>query len=335
MAALSDLYPLTFEPAFRSYIWGGRNLEAWGRRLPPGPVAESWEISGHPASPTRVKAGPLAGRPLTELVEELGPALLGWRNAEALRRRRFPLLVKLLDAAQTLSVQVHPDDAYAAAHEGGEWGKTEMWYILDAGPMARIIYGLRAGVTPDAFRAALAAGQLETCLHYLPVQAGDVIFIPAGAIHALLGDAIVLEIQQTSDITYRVYDWNRVGADGKPRPLHIEPALAVMDFGLIEPAACRPAPPPSDAGATRQRLCRRDAPFMVERVTLPGGTRWDGRCDGSTFEIWVTLAGAGQIAWAGGSLSLPALQMALLPAALGEFTLSAEAPAVFLRAAMV
>ena len=330
MTALPDLYPLTFEPAFRSYIWGGRNLEAWGRRLPAGPVAESWEISGHPASPTCVKVGPLAGRPLTELVEELGPALLGWRHAEALRRRRFPLLIKLLDAAQTLSVQVHPNDAYAAAHEGGEWGKTEMWYILSAAPGARIIYGLRAGVTPQRFRAALAAGDLESCLHYLPIRADDAIFIPAGAIHALLGDAMVLEIQQTSDITYRVYDWNRPGADGKPRPLHIEPALEVIDFSLIEPAACGAVATATPDGVVRRRLCG-NAPFLVERIELPAGARWDGCCDGSTFEIWATRAGAGQLLWAGGAQPLPALQLALLPAALGAFQMQADRPSVFLR----
>ena len=328
--ALSELYPLIFEPEFRSYIWGGRNLAALGRQLPAGVVAESWEISGHPASPTRVKAGPLAGRPLTALVETMGFDLLGRRNHDAWERRRFPLLVKLLDATRKLSVQVHPDDAYAIAHEGGEWGKTEMWYILSAGPTAQIVCGLRAGVTPAQLRNALDAGAPEPCLHYLPVRAGDAVFVPAGAIHALLGDAIVIEIQQTSDITYRLFDWNRPGADGKPRPLHIERALDVIDFGLVEPAACRPEPATAIAGVRRQRLCHAPA-FVVEQVSLEAGASLSADGDGSTFEIWVAVAGNGTLDWAGGVCPLPALQFTLLPAALGPFAVRAAQPATFLR----
>ena len=326
------IYPLTFEPAFRQYIWGGRNLERLGRALPPGKVAESWEISGHRAAATAVAAGSLAGRLLTDLVCELGPALLGSRNSPALERGRFPLLVKLLDAQDRLSIQVHPPDAYARLHEAGEPGKSEMWYILEAASDARIIYGLRQGVTPKRFRQALEAGDLERWLHYLPARPRDAILIEAGALHALLGGVLAVEIQQDSDVTYRVYDWGRLDADGKPRPLHVEKALDVIDFDRVEPGPYAPRPVESRPGLRREIISACQA-FTVERLRLDGNARFDGRCDGSTFEIWGCVEGSARILWEGEPLPLPAVRFALLPAALGEFAVqTAGEPATLLRA---
>lgn len=325
------LYPLTFEPQFRDYIWGGRGLETLGRRLPPGIVAESWEISGHASSPTAVDSGPLRGRLLTELTLEMGVDLVGERNRAALERGKFPLLVKLLDANQDLSVQVHPDDAYALEHEQGELGKTEMWYVLRARPGAQIIYGLKRGVTREAFAQALAEGRLESCLHYLPVTPGDAIFVPTGTVHALLAGVIVAEIQQNSDATYRVYDWNRVGADGKPRPLHIDKALDVIDFQRWEPGPYEPQV--IESGPERRREVISRCPyFTVERVTLAPGARFEGLCDGQTFEIWGCVEGEAQVAWAGDPVSLPAVRFCLLPAALGPYAIEARKPATLLRA---
>src|SRR5262245_34265659 len=173
-----NIYPLSFTPVFKDYIWGGRNLQTkLGRDLPPGIVAESWEISGHPSDSTAVNYGPLSGKTLPEVLELLGLDLVGTRSLGMLQRGKFPLLIKLLDANQPLSVQVHPDDDYAATHEKGELGKTEMWYILEAKPGARLIYGLKPGVTPESFRQSLEAGHLETRLHELPVKPGDAVFI--------------------------------------------------------------------------------------------------------------------------------------------------------------
>jgi len=324
------LYPFTFEPELRSYIWGGRSLEALGRRLPAGVIAESWEISGHPAAPTRVTSGPLAGHTLASLVAELGEGLLGRCNRAALARQRFPLLVKLLDAAQKLSIQVHPPDAYAAEYEGGEWGKTELWYFLQAEPAAQIIHGLRAGVTPAGFRQAVEAGAVERCLRHVPVHAGDAVLVGAGTVHALLGGTLVVEIQQTCDLTYRVYDWSRPGADGRPRPLQIDKALDVIDFGRPKPALCRPTLAAVASGYRRERLCAHTA-FCVERLSLGAGARYGGNCAGESFEIWGCVGGVAQIAWAGGVLPLPAVQFALLPATLGEFAVEAAGPAVLLR----
>ncbi len=325
------LYPLTFEPRFRDYLWGGRNLEAFGRRLPAGIVAESWDISGHPSSPTAVDAGPYQGRLLTELLDELGLDLVGRRHQAALERGRFPLLVKLLDANQDLSVQVHPDDAYAQAHEGGELGKTEMWYVLRAAPEARLIYGLRRGVTRERFVQALQAGTLESCLHYLPVRTGDAIFIPAGTIHALLAGLVVAEIQQNSDATYRVYDWNRLGPDGRPRPLHIEKALEVIDFRQVEPGPYVPQLVEAREGIRREVISRCPY-FTVERVQLAARAAWAGHCTGETFEIWGCVEGECAIAWAGAPVALPAVRFALLPAALGPFVIEAGPPSTLLRA---
>jgi mannose-6-phosphate isomerase len=331
---MSDtIYPLTFSPVFRNYIWGGRNLETkLGRTLPPGVIAESWEISGHPSSPTQVDHGPLAGKTLPELVTLLGEALVGHRSRAMLARGKFPLLVKLLDANQPLSVQVHPDDEYANRHENGELGKTEMWYILHAEPNAHLIYGLKPGLTPASFRQHLEASDLESCLHRLPVKAGDAIFVPAGSVHALLAGILVAEIQQNSDTTYRVYDWNRVGADGKPRPLHVDKALEVIDFDLVEPSTYSPELVEENK-SFRREVITASAHFNVERVTFTGeNISFAGQCDGSTFEIWGAVSGQAQIIGDEDILALPAVRFALLPARLGEFKVKAIEPSVLLRA---
>jgi mannose-6-phosphate isomerase len=326
------LYPLTFRPVFRDYIWGGRNLETvLGRRLPPGIIAESWDISGHPSSPTLVDNGPLAGQSLPAVVERWGLDLVGRRSQAMLARGKFPLLVKLLDANKPLSVQVHPDDNYAHRHEQGELGKTEMWYVLHAQPGARLIYGLKANVTPTIFRQALETGNLERCLHEVPVQAGSALFIPAGSVHALLAGVVVAEIQQNSDTTYRVYDWNRPGADGKPRPLHIDKALEVINFAQVEPGPYQPQL--LDKNKAFQRELITSCPyFNVEKFTFYQGNHpFSGTCDGSTFEIWGTMSGQAQVGWRGAPLALPAIRFSLLPAALGDFTVEVSEPATLLR----
>jgi mannose-6-phosphate isomerase len=327
-----DIYPLTFTPVFRDYIWGGRNLETkLGRSIPPGIIAESWDISGHPSSPTQVDDGPLAGQTLPEVLNLLGLDLVGARSQAMLARGKFPLLIKLLDANKPLSVQVHPKDEYAQIHENGELGKTEMWYILYAEPGAQLIYGLKSGVTLASFRAALDAGKLETCLHYLSVKTGDTVFIPAGSIHALLAGVLVTEIQQNSDTTYRVYDWNRVDAEGRSRPLHIDKALDVINFELVEPGPAAPELIEAGNGLRRELLVTCPY-FRVEKLTFEqSGASFAGQCDGSTFEIWGTMSGLTRVVWAGQPLELPAVRYALLPAALGDFKIEVTEPSVLLR----
>jgi mannose-6-phosphate isomerase len=325
------IYPLTFDPVFRDYIWGGRNLETkLGRDLPPGIVAESWDISGHLSSPTTVNKGPLAGRTLPEVMDQLGTDLVGSRSQAMLARVKFPFLIKLLDANKRLSVQVHPDDEYANKYENGELGKTEMWYVLYAQPDACLIYGLKAGVTKESFRQALEAGQLESCLHQVPVKAGDSIFIPAGSVHAIMEGLLVAEIQQNSDTTYRVYDWNRLGADGKPRALHIDKALDVINFDLIEPGPFKPKLVEQNNGMRREVISTCPH-FTVERVTFDRAALFEGHNDGSTFEIWGTMSGQSRVLWGGEPVKLPAVHFALLPAALGHFKIEVTDPATLLR----
>ncbi|MEW5960344.1 MAG: type I phosphomannose isomerase catalytic subunit [Chloroflexota bacterium] len=325
------IYPLTFTPVFRDYLWGGRNLETkLGRDLPPGIVAESWDISGHLSSPTAVNDGPLAGQTLPQVLELLGRDLVGSRSQKMLARGKFPLLIKLLDANQRLSVQVHPDDDYADRYENGELGKTEMWYVLYAEPGAYLIYGLNAGTSQESFRRALTAGQLETCLHEVPVKAGDAIFIPSGSVHAIMEGLLVAEIQQNSDTTYRVYDWNRLGVDGNPRALHIDKALDVIDFNLIEPG---PFPPRliERNDALRREVISTCPYFTVERLTFDRTASFKGHNDGSTFEIWGTMSGQGQVRWVGEPVDLPAIRFVLIPAALGQFEIEVTGPATLLR----
>lgn len=329
-----NVYPLTFAPVFRDYIWGGRNLKTkLGRQIPPGTIAESWEISGHPSSPTQVDNGPLAGKTLIEVLDLLGADLVGSRSQVMLERGKFPLLIKLLDANKPLSVQVHPNDEYANRHENGELGKTEMWYILHAEPGAHLIYGLKPNVTPRFFRQKLEAGQLEECLHRLPVKAGDAVFIPSGSIHAIMDGIILAEIQQNSDTTYRVYDWNRVGADGKPRPLHVDKAMDVINFDQVEPGTFTPQPIEQKNGFIREYITRCPY-FNVERITFKrGDTSFRGNCRGKTFEIWGVMSGRGQVIWSDNQrLDLEAIGFALLPAALGNFEIKATSPATLLRA---
>ncbi|MBN1217655.1 MAG: class I mannose-6-phosphate isomerase [Anaerolineae bacterium] len=330
-----NIYPLTFTPVFRDYIWGGRNLETrFGRALPPGIVAESWEISGHASSSTPVDHGPLAGRTLLEITRQLGLELVGIRSWAMLERGKFPLLVKLLDANQPLSVQVHPPDDYAIEHENGDLGKTEMWYVLHAEKDAYIIYGLKPDVTPESFRQAIETNTVEKTLHKLPVKPGDVIFIPTGTVHALMEGLVMTEIQQNSDTTYRVYDWGRGGAEGKPRPLHIDKALAVTNFDMVEPGPTIPQLLEETHEARRELLV--SCPyFHTEKFTFKqAGASFAGQGDGRTFEIWGILTGQGRINWTGHPVELSAIRFVLLPATLGDFEIEVTEPAVFLRVFM-
>lgn len=317
------IYPLTFRPIFKDYVWGGRNLETrLGRALPDGIVAESWEIAGHPNGSSVVEEGPLAGQTLQQVQDQLGEALVGARSRYALAQGRFPLLIKLLDANRWLSVQVHPDDEYGLAHEG-EFGKTEMWVVLEAEPGAEIIYGFKAGVKRAAFAEALEAGTVEETLHRLPVAAGDVVFVPAGSIHALGPGIIVAEIQQNSDTTYRIYDW------GRPRPIHIAQALDVLNFAQIEPGPVMP----KDMGQNglHRELIGHCPYFQTERMTLSAGEKYSGRCDGGSFEIWGALSGRFDVTWAGDPVTVAGVGWVLLPAALGDFQIAAQEESTLLR----
>lgn len=253
---------LVFDPIYQKRVWGGRALESeLGRRLPDdtSPFGESWEIVDRSEAQSIVSAGPLAGQSLAKIRTERTHWLLGPTWAAS---RPFPILVKWLDCRERLSLQVHPPSA-VAKKLGGE-PKTENWYIFRAKPGAALIAGLLPGVTREQFEAALRDNTLEDCVNRFPVACGDSLFVPSGRIHAIDGGNLILEVQQNSDTTFRVYDWGRVGLDGKPRELHIEESLASIDFEDTEPC---PIPHSKDPS---QVLVRANE-FHLDRITMPAG----------------------------------------------------------------
>ena len=230
--------PIRFVPLYMERVWGGRELASRLGRVLPGshPIGEAWEVVDREEAQSVVSDGPLAGKTLHELWTQHRAHIFGPRHEQA--GTRFPLLCKLLDARDRLSVQVHPPAAIAP-QLGGE-PKTEVWYFLACDPHSRIYAGLSAGTTPDSFERALANGTVEQCLHVLPTRSGDSIFIPSGRLHAIGEGNLIVEIQQNSDTTYRVFDWNRVGLDGRPRALHIEESIRSTDFTDFAPELAHP-----------------------------------------------------------------------------------------------
>ncbi len=226
------LEPIVFEPLLMERVWGGRRLETlMHKRLPAGSrFGESWEIVDRADAQSVVHDGPLHGRTLHELWTEFHEPVFGGGMEKS---PRFPLLFKLLDAQERLSVQVHPP-ASVAAQLGGE-PKTEMWYFIDASLQSDLYAGLKNGVTREDFVTALGEGRVADLIHHIPAHRGDAFFIPSGRIHAIGAGNLIFEVQQNSDTTYRVFDWNRLGLDGKPRELHVDESLQSIDFNDPEP----------------------------------------------------------------------------------------------------
>jgi mannose-6-phosphate isomerase len=237
--------PLQFHPYLRPMVWGGRRLGTLlGKPLAAaGTHGESWEISDHASHHSVVSAGPQQGKTLRQLMQQHRRDLLG---AAAARHTTFPWLVKLLDACDWLSVQVHPPADRVGRLWPGENSKTEAWFVLDAAPGSRIYAGLLPGTDAGRLRAALREGRVAECLHTFTPRPGDCVFLPAGTVHAVGGGVVMAEVQQTSDATFRFYDWDRVGTDGKPRQLHVEQAMACIDWdsGPVEPIRASGYPQP-------------------------------------------------------------------------------------------
>lgn len=222
------MYPIKFIPDYKDRVWGGSKLQTvLNKEIPNDHTGESWEVACHNHGQSIVENGDFKGLTLYELLSAHGEQIIGKPFGP---EDKFPLLIKFIDAKSKLSVQVHPDDAYAKIYENGELGKSEAWYILQADPGSKLIAGLKDGVTKEQFTECIENNTLEEVLHEVEVTQGDVLNIPAGLIHAI-GDGILLaEVQQNSDTTYRVYDWGRVGLDGNPRELHVKQSLEVIDF---------------------------------------------------------------------------------------------------------
>jgi mannose-6-phosphate isomerase len=297
--------PLLFRPLYQTRVWGGRALAPiFGRTLPPGQkIGESWEIVDRPKEQSIVARGPHAGRTLRELIAQHGAAIMGvpWPAD-----RPFPVLVKWLDCQERLSLQVHPP-AKVAAQLGGE-PKTENWYIAQAEPHASLIVGLRRGATRAAFERALADNSLESLVHRFPVREGDSMFVRSGRIHAIDGGNLILEIQQNSDTTYRVYDWGRMGDDGKPRQLHVEESLRCIDFNDIEPAVLRP---PATQGDITLAECEE---FRIQRCVRSTGDYLLHASSAPEARLLHVISGAVSVTWHGGAERYAPGENVLLPA---------------------
>jgi mannose-6-phosphate isomerase len=319
---MSPLYPLTFQPVLKRYLWGGRRLgTVLGKPISEGnDYAESWEIADHENGQSVVANGPLAGMSLHVLVTSRGPELLG-RHAP---QPRFPLLFKFLDCQRDLSVQVHPNDAAAARLTPPDLGKTEAWVVLDAQPGSRIYAGLKQGCSEASLRLALTDGTVEDCLHSFEPQPDDCVFIPAGTVHALGAGLLVAEIQQASDTTYRLYDWGRIGPDGKPRPLHVEPALAVTDHSAIEIQTQQPSKT-NQIGVECLVNCDK---FVLNRWTLTDGQALNGD---ERFHILTVLHGHLEIAALNVTTQVARGQTALLPASLDRVQLRPQGSTILLE----
>ena len=277
--------PFLLKAPCKDYLWGGNRLREFGKVSDAERIAESWELSCHPDGESVIASGEFSGMTLPAFLQQF-PAALG-KNCD--RFERFPVLIKLIDARENLSVQVHPDDAYALAHEG-ELGKTEMWYIIDADPGAEILYGVQEPMTPVELRRSIGENTILGKLRHVPVKPGEVYFIPAGTLHAIGRGCLIAEVQENSNTTYRVYDYGRLGKDGKPRELHIEKAI---DVACLQPTDCRMDTPFHSYTNSRARHlgCCRYFSAAIEEIS--------GYCeqhtDEESFVHYLVLKGRGTL----------------------------------------
>ena len=315
------LYPFTFHPIFKKRVWGDRKIETlYAKPLPPDtPIGESWEISDRPEDVSVICNGPLAGKDLQYLMQHHQKDLLGYEGLQ-----RFPLLIKILDANQKLSLQVHPPASVAASLKGEP--KTEMWYITDATPEAELFVGLKHGVTRDQFESKIHDGTVADCFHRIPVKAGDAMFLPSGRVHAIGAGLVIFEIQQNSDTTYRVFDWNRL-EDGKPRPLHIRESLASIDFADFEPPLIQSRYSRNPTISIRFLV---DHPlFRVDACKVKRGQRFHLRIPAA--HILAIIKGRLELTWRDHQLLLTPGQFVLLPASLDRLTLTAQTQVEYLQ----
>jgi mannose-6-phosphate isomerase len=318
------LPPLTFEPILKRIRWGGRRLGTLLHK-PIGEsqdYAESWEVADHADGQSHVASGPLVGQSLATLMLHHRGELLG-RHAEA---KQFPLLIKFLDANDWLSLQVHPDDLLAKKYDAGENGKTEAWVILDALPNSQICAGLKHGVTSAQLRESLTAGSVEQCLNLISVKPGDCIFVPAGTVHALGPGIVLAEIQQQSNLTFRLFDWGRVDASGKPRPIHVEESIACTDFRRGPVSAVQPIQLCDSSHACEELVCCDY--FVIRRHRFPDPVRI---VTGDRFRILMSLQGNAVVKSRYGSAALRMGSTVLLPACSGETSLLPEGPVSMLE----
>ncbi len=310
--------PIVFIPEFKERVWGGQKLAGvYGKDIPYDHTGESWEIACHDNGVSIAANGEFKGKSLKDILLEAGDKIIGKAFGE---EDKFPLLLKLIDAKDDLSVQVHPDDVYAKVNENGELGKSEAWLVLAAEPDARLIVGLKDGVTKEAFQSALDNGQLKDVMNELKVTPGDVIDIPAGLIHAIGSGIMLAEIQQNSDTTYRVYDWDRVGLDGKGRELHVDKSLATIDFeGRHSKEPVKGNVSQFD-GYTKTDYVK-NTYFGLEKIDVRSAYTDTRAYD---FEIYMVLDGEGHIEGSFDAISLKKGDSLIIPYSMDAYTFKGE-----------
>lgn len=315
---------LTFSPVYKETVWGGNRIAAQYRREGlPAKVGESWEVSGHPAGASVVASGEYAGKTLDQLVKQFGAELVGTAAPDA---KKFPLLFKIIDANDFLSVQVHPDGK-SSKTVGGD-PKTEMWYVLGSRPGASIFAGLDADATPESFSKAIEMGRAQALLNRYQMAAGDAVYIPGGLVHAIGPGCLIYEIQQSSDTTYRIYDWNRKDAKGKPaRELHLDAGLKTIDWTL-------PAPKVRHTGTqifgdasivTCRFFCLKKLTLREERKTV---------MDGKSFHVIFAEKGSLEVTVGAETVHLATGQSCLIPASAGEYQMKPDRAAIVLRTSL-
>ena len=319
-------YPIKFKPLYKDYIWGGRNLSSLGKNLPKtGIVAESWEIADHPDGESIIANGKFAGRSLSSVLSEYHHEIIGTLT-DSNEYTCFPILIKYLDAEENLSVQVHPDDDYAYINENGEKGKNEMWYILSAKPGARLICGVKPGVNREIFADSITNGTVCDMLGYIEVKPGDFINIPAGTAHAIGAGIVLAEIQQNSNATYRVYDYDRIGKDGVKRELHIKKALDVINFNGSFKNKLQKAKKHKISDSCDSYLLVSTKYYAVEKIELSGTLTQtvDGRC----FCIYTFISGNAVISTNDNTTTLTQGETVLIPACMGKYIIEGHCTAL-------
>lgn len=317
------MYPLKLTPAFKDYLWGGTRLrDDYGKKCDYDKVAESWELSCHKDGNSVIANGEAAGMTLADYIKKEGKSVLG-TNCD--RFENFPVLIKLIDAKDNLSVQVHPNNEYAQRVEG-EYGKTEMWYIVDCDKGATLLYGFKHDVTKEEFAERIKNNTLLEITNAVPVKKGDVFFIEAGTLHAIGKGILIAEIQQNSNTTYRVYDYGRVGADGKPRQLHIKKALDVTN---LHPAKPYPVTAPvTENGCTKQLLSKCEY-FTVYKMNIESSA--DFNADSTSFECILNLEGDIRLTCGDYEIELKKGETAFIPAGCGKYTITGKCEAILTR----
>ncbi|ADL11768.1 type I phosphomannose isomerase catalytic subunit [Acetohalobium arabaticum] len=313
-------YPLKFKPIYKEKIWGGNRLAAqFDRNLPADRIGESWELAAHKNGTSIISNGYFKGESLPELIDKYWTEIMGQKIKRS-DYDKFPLLIKLLDANDKLSVQVHPDDEYAAKYRIGDSGKNELWYIIDAKPKAELIYDLQPEVTKEELAASIETGQVIDKLKSIPVESGDVIFIPAGTVHSIKEGILLAEIQQNSDTTYRIYDWNRVDNNGQPRKLNIKEALKAIDFSRKSHAKCQSIKLKEDN--YQREILSISEHFITEKIKVKDS--FTAEPVKKRFEVLLPLAGQAIINYNQGTLKVSRGETVLIPACLDSYQLEGE-----------